>query len=73
MTSRIRALVFGASGYIGTNLTPRLLEDGWQVRAAARHMAVLAARDWDGAELVEADALDPETLPATLKDIDVAF
>lgn len=73
MTSRIRALVFGASGYIGTNLTPRLLEDGWQVRAAARHMAVLEARDWDGAELVEADALDPETLPATLKDIDVAF
>ena len=73
MTSRIRALVFGASGYIGTNLTPRLLEDGWQVRAAARHMAVLEARDWDGAELVEADALKPETLPATLKDVDVAF
>jgi uncharacterized protein YbjT (DUF2867 family) len=73
LTSRIRALVFGASGYIGTNLTPRLIEDGWQVRAAARHMAVLEARDWDGAELVEADALDPETLPATLKDIDVAF
>ena len=73
MTSRIRALVFGASGYIGTNLTPRLLEDGWQVRAAARHMAVLEARDWDGAELVEADALEPETLPATLKDVDVAF
>jgi uncharacterized protein YbjT (DUF2867 family) len=73
VTSRIRALVFGASGYIGTNLTPRLLEDGWQVRAAARHMAVLEARDWDGAELVEADALEPETLPATLKDVDVAF
>ena len=73
MTSRIRALVFGASGYIGTNLTPRLIEDGWQVRAAARHLAVLEARNWQGAELVEADALEPETLPAALKNIDVAF
>jgi uncharacterized protein YbjT (DUF2867 family) len=66
-------LVFGASGYIGTNLTPRLIEDGWQVRAAARHLAVLEARNWQGAELVEADALEPETLPAALKNIDVAF
>lgn len=73
MSSRIRALVFGASGYIGTNLTPRLMEEGWQVRAAARHLAVLEARAWQGAELVEADALDPETLPAALENIDVAF
>jgi uncharacterized protein YbjT (DUF2867 family) len=73
VSTRIRALVFGASGYIGTNLTPRLMEEGWQVRAAARHLAVLKARGWHGAELVEADALDPETLPAALKDIDVAF
>ncbi|HSM32017.1 MAG TPA: DUF2867 domain-containing protein [Woeseiaceae bacterium] len=73
MSSRIRALVFGASGYIGTNLTPRLMEEGWQVRAAARHLAVLEARAWKGAELVEADALDPDTLPAALNDIDVAF
>lgn len=73
MTAGNRALVFGASGYIGTNLVPRLLESGWQVRAAARHHAVLEARGWHGADLVTADALDPETLPAALRDIDVAF
>ena len=73
MTKKVRALVFGASGYIGTNLTPRLQEAGWQVRAAARHRAVLAARRWQGVELVAADALSPESLPAALKDIDVAF
>ena len=73
MTAGKRALVFGASGYIGTNLVPRLIESGWQVRAAARHLAVLEARDWQGAELVAADALDPETLPSALRDIDVAF
>lgn len=73
MTRAVRALVFGASGYIGTNLTPRLLETGWQVRAAARHRAVLEAREWQGVEVVTADALRPESLHAALKDIDVAF
>ena len=73
MTARIKALVFGASGYIGTNLVPRLIEAGWQVRAAARHRAVLEARDWQDVELVAADALDPETLPAAVRDIDIAF
>lgn len=68
-----RALVFGASGYIGTNLTPRLVAAGWRVRAAARHQEVLAARGWCGVELVAADALRPETLAAALADIDVAF
>jgi len=73
VTEKVRSLVFGASGYIGTNLTPRLLEAGWQVRAAARHRAVLAARQWQGVELIAADALHPETLHAALQDIDVAF
>ena len=57
-------LVFGASGYIGSNLVPWLLARGVKVRAAARNRSVLAARGWDGAELVQADAL----LPATLAD-----
>lgn len=73
MNNTSKALVFGASGYIGTNLTPRLLEAGWQVRAAARHKAVLAGRGWQGAELVAADALLPETLEAALEGIDIAF
>jgi uncharacterized protein YbjT (DUF2867 family) len=67
------ALVFGASGYIGTNLTPRLASAGWRVRASARHVEVLEARGWDGVELVEADALRAESLDAALKGVDVAF
>ena len=43
------------------------------MRAAARHRAVLEARDWQDVELIAADALDPATLPAALQDIDVAF
>lgn len=73
MATKNRALVFGASGYIGTNLTPRLLAAGWHVRAAARHRAVLAARGWQGAEIVAADALNPDSLRDALQDVDVAF
>ena len=67
------ALVFGASGYIGTNLTPRLQKGGWRVRASARHREVLEARGWHEVELVEADALKPESLDPVLQGIDVAF
>jgi uncharacterized protein YbjT (DUF2867 family) len=68
-----RALVFGASGYIGTNLTPFLVRSGWRVRAAARHREVLEAREWQGVEVVEADALDARSLATALQDVDVAF
>lgn len=67
------ALVFGASGYVGSNLVPRLLDAGWRVRATSRNRRVLEARDWPGVELVEADALAPESLPAALAGVDVAF
>jgi uncharacterized protein YbjT (DUF2867 family) len=73
VTKTNKALVFGATGYIGTNLTPRLLEAGWQVRATARHRAVLAARGWQGADIVAADAHNPDSLPVALQDIDIAF
>jgi uncharacterized protein YbjT (DUF2867 family) len=66
-------LVFGASGYIGSHLVPFLLERGLPVRAAARNLQVLKARQWQGAELVSADALDPETLEPALQGCDTAF
>ncbi len=66
-------LVFGASGYVGTNLVPRLLAAGRLVRAAARTPAVLEARDWRDVEIVAADALKPETVRAALRDVDTAY
>jgi uncharacterized protein YbjT (DUF2867 family) len=71
------ALVFGASGYIGTNLVPRLVREGWRVRAAARNPRVLQARcddpTWRSVDLVAGDALQPETLAAALAGVDVAY
>jgi uncharacterized protein YbjT (DUF2867 family) len=68
-----RELVFGATGYVGTNLVARLLREGRTVRAAGRNRKVLEARGWTGVEIVEADALRPETLAAALDGVDVAY
>jgi uncharacterized protein YbjT (DUF2867 family) len=71
------ALVFGASGYIGTNLVPRLVREGWRVRAAARNPKVLQARfddpTWRAVDVVAGDALQPETLAPALAGMDIAY
>jgi uncharacterized protein YbjT (DUF2867 family) len=68
-----RVVVVGASGYVGTNLVPRLLAEGWKVRAVARNRKVLEAREWAGAELAEADVLSPDTLVPVLRGMDIAY
>ncbi|MGW8311040.1 MAG: SDR family oxidoreductase [Thiogranum sp.] len=67
------ACVFGASGYIGTNLVPKLVAQGYSVRAVARNLKVLKAHNWEGVELRAADALKPATLAAALEGMDVAY
>lgn len=66
-------LVFGASGYIGSNLVPFLLADGRNVRATSRNVEVLEGRGWEGVELCAADALRPETLDRVLSGVDTAY
>ncbi len=68
-----RVLVFGATGYIGSHLAPRLQREGLMVRASGRNRKALEARGWSGIELAEADALQPETLPAVLAGVDTAY
>ena len=66
-------LVFGATGYVGSNLVPFLRDRGYRVRATGRYAEVLAARSWEGVELAVADALDPATLTPALQGVSTAF
>jgi uncharacterized protein YbjT (DUF2867 family) len=67
-------LVTGATGYIGGRLVPRLLESGYRVRCLVRDAERLRGRPWsDEVEVVEGDALRPETLPAAMKDVSAAY
>lgn len=56
------ALVVGASGVVGNNLTRHLLSKGWQVLGLARRPPV----DIDGLIPVPADLLDPAALRSKL-------
>jgi UDP-glucuronate 4-epimerase len=77
-----RALLTGAAGFIGSNLTDRLLASGWRVRGVDRFTAYyeeaqkranLASATADGEfELIEADLLSAELGPL-LDDVDVVF
>ncbi len=74
MTEPRRALVTGVTGYIGSRLVPRLLEEGWQVRALTRDDAKVADRWWrDRVQVVEGDAGSADTLATALEGVDVAY
>ena len=66
-------LVFGASGYIGTNLTEFLVAQGRRVRATSRNVEVLEGRGWQNVEFCQADALEAGTLDEALAGVDVAY
>jgi uncharacterized protein YbjT (DUF2867 family) len=73
-SSTRRALVTGATGYIGSRLVPRLLEEGWTVRVLTRDRKKVAERRWvDEVEIVEGDATTKLTLAEALADVDVAY
>jgi nucleoside-diphosphate-sugar epimerase len=58
------ALVVGASGIVGNNLSRHLLQQGWAVQGLARRPPT----DIDGMQPVAADLLDPAALRAALAE-----
>jgi len=68
----MRILITGATGYVGGQLLPRLMEAGHEVACMVRDVSRLDS-SLKGARIVEADALRPETLLPALQGIEVAY
>lgn len=67
------ALVTGATGYVGGQLVPALLEAGWGVRVLTRSRDRLPA-DWvDRVEVTEGDAEQPGSWDQALDGVDTAY
>ena len=66
-------LVTGASGYIGGRLVPELLARGYHVRVMVRAESPVHKTQWPGAEIIVADALQPDSLRMALRDVHTAY
>src|SRR6476469_7172429 len=65
-----RILLTGATGYVGGQLLPKLLQDGHDVRCLVRD----TSRDLpDGAEKAQGDAVSGDGLEAAADGMDVAY
>lgn len=69
-----RALVTGATGYIGGRLVQPLLDAGWRVRVLTRDAQGIDKEPWSGAvEVATGDASQRVDVDAALRDVDVVY
>jgi len=70
----VHCLVIGATGYVGSQLVPRLLDDGHTVRCFVRDPAKLAKQPWaDRVEARRGDMSDPPSVDAACVGVDAVF
>ncbi|MGI8460672.1 MAG: NmrA family NAD(P)-binding protein [Solirubrobacterales bacterium] len=71
----MKALIAGATGFVGRSLAPELLEDGLEVRCLVRSRGSDASLELAeaGCELVEGDVTEDGVAERALEGIDVAY
>jgi nucleoside-diphosphate-sugar epimerase len=69
----MRALVTGATGFIGSHIADRLLERGHTVRALVRPGSDVSYLEERGVELARGDLTDPDSLAPAVAGIDTVF
>lgn len=69
----MRALVTGATGFIGGRVAAKLVEKGWDVTALVRSPERAAGLRDIGVGLVPGDVTEPATLPGPMKRADAVF
>ena len=67
-------LVIGSSGYIGSKLVPRLLEQGYRVKCLVRDLNRVAVYAWSGSvEVMEGDVLDAASMDLAFQQVRIVY
>lgn len=68
-----KALVTGATGFVGSRLCQELLENGFSVRAMVRKQSKRSSLSNLQVEIIEAELTNPESLKKAVEGVDVVF
>lgn len=69
----MRALITGATGFVGSAVARAALQDGWQVRVTYRPSSDLSALQGLDVEYAQADLSDSKALEQAMADCDAVF
>jgi dihydroflavonol-4-reductase len=69
----MKALITGATGFVGANLVEAVTRHGWTARALRRASSPLQALEGLDYETAIGDVTDPDSLRAAMRGVDVVF